>query len=98
MAYQRIGQPLAVFCVSVCWLSVGASRRENLRFSLGMDYEGEAGRRACMASRFPEAEARLLKKWICMKCSATHRGRRPRGCRKCSYIGLRLKATERRKV
>ncbi|HIC75321.1 MAG: 50S ribosomal protein L40e [Methanobacteriota archaeon] len=51
-----------------------------------------------MASRFPEAEARLLKKWICMKCSATHRGRRPRGCRKCSYIGLRLKATERRKV
>ena len=68
------------------------------RFVLGMDYEGESGRRACMAQRFPEAEARLLKKWICMKCSATHRGTKVRACRKCGYTGLRLKASERRKV
>ncbi|DAC67399.1 TPA: 50S ribosomal protein L40e [Candidatus Thalassarchaeaceae archaeon] len=51
-----------------------------------------------MAQRFPEAEARLLKKWICMKCSATHRGTKVRVCRKCGYTGLRLKASERRKV
>ena len=68
------------------------------RFVLGMDYEGESGRRACMAQRFPEAEARLLKKWICMKCSATHRGTKVRVCRKCGYTGLRWKAAERRKV
>ena len=68
------------------------------RFVLGMDYEGVSGRRACMAQRFPEAEARLLKKWICMKCSATHRGTKVRVCRKCGYTGLRLKAAERRKV
>ena len=68
------------------------------RVVLGMDYEGESGRRACMAQRFPEAEARLLKKWICMKCSATHRGTKVRVCRKCGYTGLRLKAAERRKV
>ena len=66
-------------------------------YQLGMDYEGELGRRACMAQRFPEAEGRLLHKWICMKCSATHRGaKKPRVCRKCGYTGLRKKAVERR--
>ncbi|DAC40641.1 MAG TPA: 50S ribosomal protein L40e [Candidatus Poseidoniales archaeon] len=50
-----------------------------------------------MAQRFPEAEGRLLHKWICMKCSATHRGvKKPRVCRKCGYTGLRKKAVERR--
>ena len=65
---------------------------------LGMDYEGVSGRRACMAQRFPEAERRLLNKWICMKCSATHRGTKVRVCRKCGYTGLRKKAMERRKA
>ncbi|HIC50162.1 MAG: 50S ribosomal protein L40e [Candidatus Thalassarchaeum betae] len=51
-----------------------------------------------MAQRHPEAEARLLKKWICMRCSATHRGRKPKVCRKCGYTGLRHKAIERRKT
>ncbi|MAZ62583.1 MAG: 50S ribosomal protein L40e [Euryarchaeota archaeon] len=50
-----------------------------------------------MAQRFPEAEGRLLNKWICMKCSATHRGTKPpKSCRKCGYTGFRKKATERR--
>ncbi|MEK9805995.1 MAG: 50S ribosomal protein L40e [Euryarchaeota archaeon] len=49
-----------------------------------------------MAQRFPEAEGRLLNKWICMKCSATHRGTKVRACRKCGYTGLRKKAAERR--
>ncbi len=51
-----------------------------------------------MAQRHPEAEARLLKKWICMRCSATHRGSKPKSCRKCGYIGLRKKAAEKRSV
>ncbi|MDP7658606.1 MAG: hypothetical protein QGF77_01525 [Candidatus Thalassarchaeaceae archaeon] len=51
-----------------------------------------------MAQRFPAAEKRLLDKWICMKCSATHRGTKVRVCRKCGYSGLRKKAAERRKV
>ena len=51
-----------------------------------------------MAQRHPEAEERLLKKWICMNCSATHRGSKPRSCRKCNYTGLRKKAAERRKA
>ena len=50
-----------------------------------------------MAQRFPEAEKRLLRKWICMKCSATHRGTKPpRACRKCGYNKFRQKAVERR--
>ena len=68
------------------------------QIALGMDYEGEAGRPDCMAQRFPEAEKRLLDKWICMKCSATHRGTKVRMCRKCGYSGLRKKAAERRSV
>ena len=66
--------------------------------TVGSDYEGLSGRPDCMAQRHPEAEARLLKKWICMRCSATHRGRKPRVCRKCGYTGLRMKAAERRKT
>ena len=46
-----------------------------------------------MAQRHAVAEARLLKKWICMKCSATHRGTKaPRACRKCGYKNFRQKA------
>lgn len=79
--YETIGRPMTLIS------------RPSL---LGMDYEGESGRRACMAQRFPEAEGRLLNKWICMKCSATHRGTKVRVCRKCGYTGLRKKAAERR--
>ena len=50
-----------------------------------------------MAQRHAVAEARLLKKWICMKCSATHRGSKPGSCRKCGYKNFRPKAAERRK-
>ena len=67
-------------------------------FAVGSDYEWSAGRPVCMAQRHPEAEARLRKKWICMRCSATHRGRKPKVCRKCGYTGLRHKAVERRKT
>ena len=50
-----------------------------------------------MAQRHAVAEARLLKKWICMKCSATHRGtKKPRACRKCGYKNFRPKSAERR--
>jgi len=48
-----------------------------------------------MAQRFPEAEKRLLHKLVCMRCSATIRGKAKR-CRKCSYKGLRPKHIERR--
>ena len=51
-----------------------------------------------MAQRHAVAEARLLKKWICMKCSATHRGSKPSSCRKCGYKSFRPKAAERRKT
>ena len=67
-------------------------------FQVGSDYQWPVGRPVCMAQRHPEAEARLLKKWICMRCSATHRGRKPRSCRKCGYTGMRTKAAERRKT
>lgn len=53
---------------------------------------------ADMAQRHAVAEARLLKKWICMKCSATHRGSKPSSCRKCGYKNFRPKAAERRKT
>jgi len=46
-------------------------------------------------ARFPEAEARIFKKMICMRCGATN----PWGakkCRKCGYKGLRPKAREPR--
>ncbi|MDP7003000.1 MAG: hypothetical protein QF911_05495 [Candidatus Thalassarchaeaceae archaeon] len=55
-----------------------------------------------MAQRHPVAEDRLLKKWICMNCSATHRAhggiKPPNSCRKCGYARLRKKASERRKA
>lgn len=63
---------------------------------MGSGYEGPVSRRVSMAQRHPEAEARLLKKWICMRCSATHRGSKPKACRKCGYTGLRKKAAEKR--
>ena len=67
-------------------------------FRVGSDYEWPAGRPGCMAQRHPEAERRLLDKWICMKGSATHRGSKPRAGRKGGYTGFRKKAAERRKT
>jgi large subunit ribosomal protein L40e len=46
-------------------------------------------------ARFPEAEARLFNKKICMKCNATV-GWKALKCRKCGYKGLRPKAKEQR--
>ncbi|MEC8707190.1 MAG: 50S ribosomal protein L40e [Candidatus Thermoplasmatota archaeon] len=46
-------------------------------------------------ARFPEAEARLFQKKVCMKCNATI-GWKATICRKCGYKGLRPKAKEQR--
>jgi len=46
-------------------------------------------------ARFPEAEARLLRVKICMKCNARNPWRGTR-CRKCAYKGLRPKNVERK--
>ncbi|MGB1354480.1 MAG: 50S ribosomal protein L40e [Poseidonia sp.] len=46
-------------------------------------------------ARFPEAEERLLRVKICMKCNARNAWRAAR-CRKCSYKGLRPKNAERK--
>jgi large subunit ribosomal protein L40e len=46
--------------------------------------------------KFPEADARLLAKMICMNCYAKNALRASR-CRKCGYPGLRPKAKESRK-
>ena len=46
-------------------------------------------------ARFPEAEARMLHRKICMKCNARNAVRAAR-CRKCGYKGLRSKNVERR--
>lgn len=48
-------------------------------------------------ARFPEAEDRLLKKQICMKCDARNASRATR-CRKCNSKQLRQKAIETRGV
>lgn len=48
-------------------------------------------------ARFPEAEERLLKKQICMKCNARNAQRANR-CRKCNSKQLRPKAIETRGV
>lgn len=48
-------------------------------------------------ARFPEAEARLLKKQICMKCYARN-AQRAKRCRKCKSKQLRPKAIETRGV
>ncbi|MDY6966373.1 MAG: 50S ribosomal protein L40e [Halobacteriota archaeon] len=46
-------------------------------------------------ARFPEAEARILRMKICMKCNARNAIRATR-CRKCGYEGLRTKSGERK--
>lgn len=46
-------------------------------------------------ARFPEAEARILHKKICMKCSAIN-AVRARQCRRCGSKELRMKAREGR--
>ncbi|NCF97145.1 MAG: 50S ribosomal protein L40e [Euryarchaeota archaeon] len=46
-------------------------------------------------ARFPEAEARLLHRKICMKCNARN-AVRAAACRKCGYKGLRPKNIERK--
>ena len=46
-------------------------------------------------ARFPEAEARLFNKKICMRCNARNAIRATR-CRKCNSIELRTKARESR--
>ncbi len=46
-------------------------------------------------ARFPEAEARLFKKYVCLKCGATNPWKAKR-CRKCGYTKLRPKAKEPR--
>ena len=45
--------------------------------------------------KFPEADARLLNKKVCMKCGATNAPRAKR-CRKCGSTDLRVKAKEPR--
>ncbi|HDJ38560.1 MAG: 50S ribosomal protein L40e [Methanosarcinales archaeon] len=46
-------------------------------------------------ARFEEAENRLLRKKICMKCNARNPVRSTR-CRKCGYKYLRMKSKESR--
>jgi len=46
-------------------------------------------------AKFPEAEARLFRKLICMRCYAANPIGREK-CRKCNYKGLRPKAKESR--
>ncbi len=48
-------------------------------------------------ARFPEAEARLLNKRICMKCGASNAFQAKR-CRRCRSKELRIKAKEGRGV
>ena len=46
-------------------------------------------------ARFPEAEARLLNKKICMSCNALNAPKATR-CRRCRRTDLRVKAREGR--
>ncbi len=46
-------------------------------------------------ARFPEAEARLLDKKVCMACGAVNAKRSDR-CRRCRSHDLRVKAREGR--
>jgi len=48
-------------------------------------------------AQFPDAEARILDKQICMRCNVRNPMRADR-CRKCGYKNLRRKAKERRSV
>ncbi|WP_054839860.1 50S ribosomal protein L40e [Thermococcus sp. JCM 11816] len=47
-------------------------------------------------ARFPEAEARIFRKLVCMRCGATNPWGGAKKCRKCGYKGLRPKAREPR--
>ncbi len=47
-------------------------------------------------ARFPEAEARLLHKKVCMRCNARN-AMRATQCRKCGSTDLRPKAKEFRR-
>jgi len=47
-------------------------------------------------ARFAEAEARILRMKICRNCNARNAIRATR-CRKCGYIGLRMKNREIKK-
>jgi len=46
-------------------------------------------------ARFPEAEARMFNKKVCMQCNAINAWKAVK-CRKCNYKGLRAKAKEQR--
>jgi len=46
-------------------------------------------------ARFPEAEARMFNKKVCMQCNAINAWKAVK-CRKCNYKGLRPKAKEQR--
>ena len=46
-------------------------------------------------TKFPEADARILNKKICMNCNARNPVKAQR-CRKCGYTGLRVKSKESR--
>jgi len=50
---------------------------------------------ALIMARFPEAEARLFHKKICMSCNARNAWKAKR-CRRCNSKGLRPKAREGR--
>ncbi len=45
--------------------------------------------------KFPEADARLLNKKVCMHCNATN-PIKAKKCRKCGSTDLRMKAKEHR--
>lgn len=53
------------------------------------------GHEAPLMGRFPEAEARLFNKKICMHCNARNAWKADR-CRRCGYKNLRPKAREGR--
>lgn len=46
-------------------------------------------------TKFPEADARIINKKICMNCNARNALKALR-CRKCGYTGLRMKSRESR--
>ncbi len=48
-------------------------------------------------ARFPEAEARTLKKQVCMRCGCINAAKAER-CRRCRSKELRVKAKEGRGV
>lgn len=46
-------------------------------------------------TKFPEADARIINKKICMHCHVRNPPKAKR-CRKCGYDGLRVKSRESR--